>query len=385
MTFVRFPDFDFGKGDLEPRLAALHHRTLNFDLATLGDAGWERDDYRQRLPAEQPGDPEPGGSWETAAALSRSYAFADPSLVEARYDPRVPLEQREMLLILHALGARIYAGVRVGSAGTELRTEDARTARVFFWNYRTLRGHVEAGQRDFEVWKWLDSGEVEFRTHARSRPADANVVVRFGFRLLGRHKQVEFGRRACTRMALLTEANLNQPEAAPSVDAFDGRLLAIYLRDHHAFLVALGELARRVRTEAEPDQADFAAELAQAVDDDRACLERFLGRLERAPSRARHAAAWTAEKIGRLKLNGRLLRPSPLSAVTELEGCSLLLAGSQALWSTLAHLAVGPSDARERAERAERLRATADRLRLDAAYRAVRRHNAADQTAGENA
>src|SRR5581483_12045088 len=144
-------------------------------------------------------------------------AFADPSLVEARYDPEVPLEQRELLLILHALGARIYAGVRVSGAGDETRGEDGRHAQVSFWNYRTLEGHVEAGQRDFEVWKWLDSGQVEFRTHARSRPADANPVVRVGFRLLGRHKQVEFGRRARTRMALLTEANLNQPNGSASV------------------------------------------------------------------------------------------------------------------------------------------------------------------------
>jgi len=279
-----------------------------------------------------------------------------------------------MLLILHAVGARIYAGVRVGGAGTDARTEDGRDARVFFWNYRTLEGHVEAGQRDFEVWKWLGSGEVEFRTHALSRPADTNPIVRFGFRLLGRHKQVEFGRRACARMALLTEANLSRPERATSVDALDGRLLAIYLRDHHALLVALGELARRTRTLTRPgERQTFAADLRRAADDDRACVEAFLGRLDSTPSRARHAAAWTAEKIGRLKLNGRLVRPSPLSELTELEGCRLLLEGNRALWSALAHLAFGPADAAERARRAERLLTIAEELRLDAARRAIRR------------
>jgi uncharacterized protein (UPF0548 family) len=113
-----------------------------------------------------------------------------------------------MLLILHVLGARIYAGVRVGTAGTESRVTGGREAQVSFWNYRTLEGHVEAGQRDFEVWKWLDDGRVEFRTHAISRAADNNPLVRLGFRLLGRHKQVEFGQRACARMALLTESAL---------------------------------------------------------------------------------------------------------------------------------------------------------------------------------
>src|SRR5690242_7452417 len=118
MSPSRFPDLDFRAGDLDRRLAALSDRPLNFDPQTLGRGpGWEHDDYRQPLIPEQPGPPEPGGSWEAAVALSRNYAFADPALVEARYDPRVPLEEREMLLILHALGARIYAGVRVGSVG----------------------------------------------------------------------------------------------------------------------------------------------------------------------------------------------------------------------------------------------------------------------------
>lgn len=369
---MRFPDFDFTGRDVETRLVALQDLALNFDPATLDAPGWEHDKYRQLLPAEPPGEPTPGGSWEIAVALSRDYAFADPSLVEARYDPTVPLEQREMLLILHALGARIFAGVRVGDAGTEERTEDGRRATVFAWNYRTLEGHVEAGQRDFEVWKWLDSGEVEFRTHAASRPADATAIVRLGFRLLGRHKQVEFGRRACNRMALLTEANLRQPKALGQT-LLDGRLLTVYLRDHHALLVALRELADRMSGGTRTDkQHGFADELRRTAADDLASLETFLRRVDSGPSRARHAAVWTAEKLGRMKLNGRVLRPSPLSAVTELEGCRLLLESSRALWSGLTDLRIGPADAIDRARRAEGLLATAEQLRLAAIQRAIR-------------
>ncbi len=80
----------------------------------------------------------------------------------------------------------------------------------------------------------------------------------------------------------------------------------------------------------------------------------------------RDAAAWSAEKVGRLKLNGRILRPSPLSGVTELEGCRILLESNRALWAGLGHLAVGPADAADRARRAERLLDAAERLRLDA-------------------
>jgi Domain of unknown function (DUF1990) len=369
----RFPDFDFGGGNVEPRLSALHDRPLNFRPETLNGPGWEHDDYRQPLVSEQPGPPEPGGSWETAVGLSQSYAFADPSLVEARFDPHVPLEQREMLLILHALGARIYAGVRVSAAGDETRSEGGREARVSFWNYRTLEGHVESGQRDFEVWKWLDTGAVEFRTHALSRPAETNAIVQLGFRLLGRHKQVEFGRRACARMALLTEALLHQPQGRAPVTGFDGRLLAIYLRDHHALLVALRELAGRMSGGAQgEEQGAFAAEVLRIAADDRACVEAFLKRLGSTPSRTRQGAIWAAEKVGRLKLNGRVLRTSPLSAVTELEGSLLLLESNRALWAGLEDLRLGPTDAAERARRTEHLLATAEGLRLEALRRATR-------------
>jgi Domain of unknown function (DUF1990) len=283
----------------------------------------------------------------------------------------VPLERREMLLILHALGARIYAGVRVSGAGEETRREDGREAHVFFWNYRTLEGHVEAGQRDFEVWKWLHSGEVEFRTHAVSRPADTNAIVQLGFRLLGRHKQVEFGRHACSRMALLSEANLRN--GTTTAENLDGRLLAIYLRDHHALLVVLRELAQRMSTAHRSDELRaFADEVRQAADDDRACVEQYLDRLDSGPSRTRHAAVWTAEKLGRLKLNGRLVRPSPLSTVTELEGCRLLLESNRALWTDLAHIGLGPPSAVERESRSERLVARAERLRLAALQAATR-------------
>jgi hypothetical protein len=372
---VRFPEFDLLGGHVEGRLQSLRGRPLNFDPGTLDGPGWEHDDYRQALPSEQPGPPEPGGSWETAVGLSRGYAFADPSLVEARFDPKVPLEERDMLLILHALGARIYAGVRVSGVGTETRTHGDRQAQVFFWNYRTLEGHVESGQRDFEVWKWLDTGEVEFRTHAISRAAETNPIVELGFQLLGRHKQVEFGRRACRRMALLTEVNLQHPDGAGSPEILDGHMLALYLRDHHALLVAMGELAGRMTSSSRPAaMRELAGELAEAAADDRSAVEDLLRRLDSEPSPVRHAAAWSFEKVGRLKLNGRVLRPSPLAPVTELEGCKLLLESDRALWSGLAQLAIGPADAAERAQRAEGLLEAAERLRVEAFHDATHHH-----------
>ena len=30
--------------------------------------------------------------------------------------------------------------------------------RVWGWSYRTLQGHLEMGQMDYALWKWLDDG-----------------------------------------------------------------------------------------------------------------------------------------------------------------------------------------------------------------------------------
>lgn len=210
-------DFRRGRDDLDARLRTIRGRPLNYDPAHAGGDGWHRDDYRQPLPPEAPGEPEHGGSWRVASALSRRYAFSDPSLVEAHFDPDEPLAGREMLLVLHALGLRLDVGVRVAEVYDEVRELDERPARVFSWSYRTLAGHVEAGQRDFEVWKRLETGAVEFRTHSFSRAAAVNPIVLAGFRVLGRHKQAEFGRRACDRMATLTAAAVAAAaEAAPA-------------------------------------------------------------------------------------------------------------------------------------------------------------------------
>ncbi len=81
------------------------------------------------------------------------------------------------------------------------------------WAYRTLRGHIEQGQMDWQVWKWLESGDVEFRIHAYSRRApDPNVVIRLGFALLGRREQLAFYRSTMQRMVRLTEAALRDED-----------------------------------------------------------------------------------------------------------------------------------------------------------------------------
>ncbi|MEA2508189.1 MAG: hypothetical protein QOG21_271 [Actinomycetota bacterium] len=197
--------------DAHTVLDRLRTKDLNFspqeDGPFIPENGWRIDRYSRALPPEAPGPPEARGSWEVARQLSEAYEFVDPHLVRAFYDPREPLLGRTMLLEIHFWGLRVYAGVRVEGVDDSTREVQGRQARVWAWNYRTLEDHFEVGQIDYEVWKWLDSGEVEFRIDAFSRPARIDQpVVRLGFKLFGRGRQVRFARHACDRMAALTKA-----------------------------------------------------------------------------------------------------------------------------------------------------------------------------------
>ncbi len=200
-------------------LDELHDKGLNFELAGpegfSPDEGWLSDDYCQPLPPERPGPPVSGGSWEIAQGLMRTYEFADPSIVRAVYYPDRPLEERDMLLEVRFYGLRFRLGVRVGGVVDETRQVDGREVRVWGWNYRTLQGHLEMGQMDYEVWKWPDTGEVEFHTCRFSqRSRVGNPIVRLGMRVFGRRQQVKFAKHACERMARLTAAALSDSDDA---------------------------------------------------------------------------------------------------------------------------------------------------------------------------
>jgi uncharacterized protein (UPF0548 family) len=140
------------------------------------------------------------------------YAFADPAIVRAVFDPASGLANRNMLLQARFGPLRFFLGCRVGAIADEARMVDGRPARIWGWSYGTLTGHLERGQMDFAVRKWLDDGTVEFRIHVVSRPAPVgNPLVRLGFRLVGRRQQVRFARRACDRMGELVERELARP------------------------------------------------------------------------------------------------------------------------------------------------------------------------------
>ncbi len=183
-------------------LAALRAAELNFEPQPLEGytpaRGWHVDTLRQRLPGEGPGDPAPGGPWQIARRLVEDYRIADPAMVRATWDSDAPLLGREMLLELrlHCI-LRVHAGVRVTHVWDEARVVSGRRARVSGYEYATLRGHVEMGRMDYEVYKWGDDGAVEFRLQAHSRASHQGAPwIRLGFRLFGRREQLRFYGRA---------------------------------------------------------------------------------------------------------------------------------------------------------------------------------------------
>jgi hypothetical protein len=108
-------------------------------------------------------------------------------------------------------------------------------------------------------------------------------------------------------------------------DATDrAKLLHIYLNDHLAGSAAGSELARRCRDN------NRGTPLA-----DQLALEAIMDALEAPRNPAKLAAAWLAEKVGRLKLNGQLLQYSDLSRLLELEGLGLGIHGKLDLWRAL--------------------------------------------------
>ena len=99
--------------------------------------------------------------------------------------------------------------MRVSAVVDETVEEDGRTLRVWGWCYRTLSGHLEAGEMCYRVVKVLETGEVQFRVcrYVRSEVIP-NPVVRLGWATFGRLMQVVFVRRSLARMRRLVEAEL---------------------------------------------------------------------------------------------------------------------------------------------------------------------------------
>jgi hypothetical protein len=114
------------------------------------------------------------------------------------------------------------------------------------------------------------------------------------------------------------------------------KLLAVYLNDHLAGSVLGSELMRRVARENRGSPLGaFLEQLLEDVLRDKQTLESVLEAtaVRRSPIKPR--VAWALEKVGRLKLNGRIREYSPLSRLLELEGLTAGIAAKRSLWQAL--------------------------------------------------
>ena len=126
---------------------------------------------------------------------------------------------------------------------------------------------------------------------------------------------------------------------------FPMRQLDVYLNDHLSGAMLGVELSRRAaKSNRGTPTGEFLKRLHFEIVEDRRTLGAIMGALAVERSPAKPAAAWLVEKVGRLKLNGRVRGYSPLSRLVELEGLEAGVTGKRSLWQALSR--AYPDDAR---------------------------------------
>lgn len=114
------------------------------------------------------------------------------------------------------------------------------------------------------------------------------------------------------------------------------QFLPIYLRDQLALGVLWRELAQRsARHNRGSDLGRALDGVATGIAEDVDTFTDIMRRLDVAPNRLKTGAAVVAERLGRLKLNGRLWGYSPLSRFLELDALVMGIEGKKTLWTTL--------------------------------------------------
>lgn len=118
--------------------------------------------------------------------------------------------------------------------------------------------------------------------------------------------------------------------------ALDRELLGLYLSDHLTELT-VGRARLEQMCQAHSD-LPIHEDLVRTRDELRAEVDRLremVDRMGTRPRRARQAAAWVGEKVGRLKLNRRVASRSPMTPLIELELLRGVITANQSLWQVL--------------------------------------------------
>jgi hypothetical protein len=170
------------------------------------------------------------------------------------------------------------------------------------------------------------------------------------------------------------EPDVVEPDVVvPDVKSRGRPLLGIYLNDHVGAATGGLDLVRRTaRAHAGTAAGEPLRRLASEIATDRRALLTIMRTLGVPVRGYKVAAGWAAEKVGRLKPNGRLWQRSPLSSVLELESLRIGIEGKKACWRVLRQLAqadrrldAGQLD--DLIARAERQTETVEDLRMKAA------------------
>jgi hypothetical protein len=152
------------------------------------------------------------------------------------------------------------------------------------------------------------------------------------------------------------------------------RLLRAYIADHLQLMRSGHELALRVAgRERDPRITRLMERAAAELRRQQALAVAFLRQLGASPPRLRLVLGVLAERAGRLKPNGRLLRASPLAPVFELEVLEAVLQSSARFWRVVEAAEVADDALVAGAARAaEELLEPIEELRRELGARALR-------------
>ncbi|WP_282948039.1 hypothetical protein [Cellulomonas endometrii] len=116
----------------------------------------------------------------------------------------------------------------------------------------------------------------------------------------------------------------------------DRALLQTYLGDHLAGATGgSARFGRMAEAYADTPLGPALRRIADEVTDEREWLRETAYRLDVSPSVLKRVGIAVTERVGRLKPNGRLSSPSPLSAVIELDVMRGAVTAKRGLWETL--------------------------------------------------
>jgi hypothetical protein len=115
----------------------------------------------------------------------------------------------------------------------------------------------------------------------------------------------------------------------------DDDLAEIYLSDHAAGARAMIGRLRRMAGSYDGELAAVTSELADALEREREWILQVMATHGLSVSRWKAAATAVGERVGRLKLNGRVFRTSPLTPLLELELVASALRGKRSGWRTM--------------------------------------------------